>query len=350
MSSKAEKIKNFDPSSYSTNSNLFGLPFTEEESDIIVVPVPWEVTVSYSNGTAKGPRAIKEASLQVDLYDDFVENAWQSGIFMIEEPKAWKKKSKKYRKLAEKYIAALMEGDIDENAEEVKALLQEINDACEKLHGEVEIICQSYLEQGKLVVLVGGDHSTPLGLIRALSKKHESFGVLQIDAHADLRKAFEDFEYSHASISYNFMKLQNISKLVQVGIRDICEEEVNFAKENKERISIYYDQNIKEALYSGKNLKEIYQQIIDELPEKVYVTMDIDGLDPKYCPNTGTPVPGGLEYGELIYLLKMLADSGKTIIGLDINEVSPGEDEWDANVGARLLYKAANIAAKTQKK
>jgi agmatinase len=350
MNTKEEKIKQFNPSGYSTNTNLFGLPFSEEESEIIIVPVPWEVTVSYASGTGKGPKAIKEASLQVDLFDDFLEDAWKKGIYMIEEPKEWKKLSKEYRKKAEKYINSLTNGEFTEDSEEAKKTLNEIDLACKWIHEQVEAVCEAHINQNKLVGLVGGDHSTPLGLIKALAKKHDNFGVLQIDAHADLRKAYEGFEYSHASISYNFMKLKNISKLVQVGIRDICEEEINFAKKNKKKISIYFDQNIKEEIYNGKTIKSIYDKVINELPEKVYVTIDIDGLDPKYCPNTGTPVPGGLEYSELIYLLKTLANSGKTIIGFDINEVSPGKDEWDANVGARLLYKVANIVAKSQKK
>ena len=129
---------------------------------------------------------------------------------------------------------------------------------------------------GKMVALLGGDHSTSLGMIKALSEDYESFGVLQIDAHADLRKAYENFEYSHASISYNILKLPQISKLVQVGIRDYCHSEAILAKENN-RILTFYDKDIKEDLYEGKAWKVICDGIVEQLPDDVYITIDIDG-------------------------------------------------------------------------
>jgi agmatinase len=204
--------------------------------------------------------------------------------------------------------------------------------------------CVKWLSAGKIVGLLGGDHSTPLGFMQALSKHYPSFGILQIDAHMDLRIAFEGFTYSHASIMYNSLKINQVSKLVQVGIRDYCEEEIQVMRNEGNRVKTYFDDQLKFDAYQGKLWHNQVNEIIAQLPQHVYVSFDIDGLDPKLCPNTGTPVAGGLEYHQAIYLLNALAKSGKEIIGFDLNEVAPGEDEWDANVGARLLFKLCVFA------
>ena len=109
------------------------------------------------------------------------------------------------------------------------------------------------------------------------------------------------------------------------------------------RITTFFDRDIKQQQYEGKTWAGICDSIIALLPEKVYLSFDIDGLDPKLCPNTGTPVPGGLELEQTLYLVEKLVQSGRKIIGFDLNEVAPGNDEWDANVGARLLYRLANM-------
>jgi agmatinase len=200
------------------------------------------------------------------------------------------------------------------------------------------------------VAMLGGDHSTPLGFIRALGEKYNRFGVLQIDAHADLRKAYEGFTYSHASIMYNALKLPAVGRLVQVGIRDYCDEELDVMKRAGGRIVTYFDQDIKEQLFGGTSWAAICDKIIADLPHDVYVSFDIDGLNPKLCPNTGTPVAGGFEFEEVAFLIKKLVKSGRKIIGFDLNEVAPGADDWDANVGARLLYHLCNWMAVSQNK
>jgi agmatinase len=200
-----------------------------------------------------------------------------------------------------------------------------------------------------MVGLLGGDHSTPLGFLRALSEKYERFGILQIDAHADLRKAYEGFTYSHASIMYNALKLPSVSRLIQVGIRDFCEEEQDVINRSRGRISTFFDEDLKAWRYKGETWDALCNSIIKELPANVYISFDIDGLDPKLCPNTGTPVAGGLEFQEAIYLIKKVAQSRK-IIGFDLCEVAPGQNDWDANVGARLLYNLCNWMAVSQGK
>jgi len=179
---------------------------------------------------------------------------------------------------------------------------------------------------------------------------HDRFAVLQIDAHADLRHAYEGFTYSHASIMYNVLKSPAVGRLIQLGIRDLCEEETKVMQRAMGRVVTFYDEDIKSSLYKGKNWDSICDEVVRQLPSLVYISFDIDGLDPKLCPNTGTPVAGGFEFQQIIYLLKKIVTSGKKIIGFDLNEVAPGNDDWDANVGARLLYQLCNWTAVSQKK
>jgi agmatinase len=350
MSSKKEKIEQFDPSGFSTSSTLFGLPFNEEEAEVIVIPVPWEVTVSYSTGTANGPEAILEASAQVDLFDPYIKDAWKLGIVMTDMPEDIRKKSELLRKKASTYINSLTNGELSEDDAEAKIITGEIDKGSEELNLWVKSQYLKWSEKGKLPVLLGGDHSTPLGFMQAAGEVHGDFGILQIDAHADLRVAFEGFKYSHASIIYNTLSIKKLVKIVQVGIRDYSEGEAEIIAESKGRIKTFFDRDIKHSQYNGESWMSVCKRIINELPEKVYLTFDIDGLDPKLCPNTGTPVAGGFEFEQVLFLIEQIVESGRKIIGFDLNEVAPGEDEWDANVGARLLYRISNMMAKSMGK
>lgn len=330
---KEEKIKNYNPSGVGVdNGHIFGLPFGFEESDVIIFPVPWEVTTSFGSGTSKGPEKILEASPQLDLYHFDYPDAWKQGIYMLEVSDEIQKLNKQYKVKAQEIILLQEKG---KKAADLQEEINEINKVCDELRKWVFEQTQVLLNRGKKVVLLGGDHSTPLGFLQALAAKHESFGILQIDAHADLRNAYEGFEFSHASIMYNALKIPQINKLVQVGIRDICQEEVDLIREDK-RIACFYDYQLKREQYQGKTWFEQIDEIVKELPNKIYISFDIDGLDPKLCPNTGTPVAGGFEFQQAVELLRKVKESGKEIIGLDLNEV--GNDDWDANVGARMLY------------
>lgn len=345
---KKEKIKKFNPNDPGDkSSNIFGLPFTADESEVIFVPIPWEVTVSYHSGTAKGPDAIYEASFQVDLFDSFVKDPWKSGMHMIKPDKELKESGKQLRNKAESYFKMMNNGFSADSNEAMQSLLNVINSGCANMVRIVERETNRYLKKNKIVGLIGGDHSTPLGFIKALSKYHSSFSVLQIDAHADLRIAYEGFEYSHASIMYNALKEKSVNKLVQVGIRDYCTEEVEVMQKNKNRVVTYFDRDIKHRKYKGESFEKTVKEIISKLDKKVYLSFDIDGLDPKLCPSTGTPVAGGFEAEEVVYLIQKLVESKRTIIGFDINEVAPGKTDWDANVASRLLYKIAGLAARS---
>ena len=347
MVSKEEIIERFDPNGPGIGGNLFGLPFSAENSSLVVIPAPWEVTVSYHSGTARGPQAILDASSQVDLAMKEIPDAWKLGVAMLPVPQNLFEESTRLRELSSKHIARIEKGEIVDPEDDV---LVKINEACENFNQYIKSTTQKYLKEGKMVAVLGGDHSTPLGFIRALSEQYDRFGVLQIDAHADLRKAYEGFIYSHASIMYNALKIPAVSKLVQLGIRDFCEEEMNVIHRAMGRVVTFFDADIKAALYTGKNWDSLCTDIIKQLPSNVYISLDIDGLDPKLCPSTGTPVAGGFEFDQIVYLVKKIVQSGKKIIGFDLNEVAPGKDDWDANVGARMLYQLCNWMAVSQRK
>jgi agmatinase len=347
MSRKEEVIESFDPNAPGTSGNLFGLPFSTEEAEVVILPVPWEVTVSYQTGTVQGPQAVLEASSQVDLFVKDIADAWKLGLAMESIPQNLIEESNKLRTLSSQYIQALEEGAV---IDEANPVLQKINEASENLNIYVKSSALRLMKEGKLVGLLGGDHSTPLGFIRALSERHDKFGILQIDAHADLRKAYEGFTYSHASIMYNALKVPAVTKLVQVGIRDYCEEEVEVIQQSKGRVVTFFDEDIKASQYNGTSWDAICNEIIKHLPDLVYISFDIDGLDPKLCPNTGTPVAGGFEFHQITYLVKKLVQANKRIIGFDLNEIAPGETDWDANVGARMLYHLCNWMAVSNKK
>ena len=339
---KEEKINNFNPNGVgSLNGNLFGLPFSIDDAELVVIPVPWEVTVSYSAGTADGPQAILDASPQLDLYDPELADAWKYGISMLPIPTIIQEKSNQLREKAKAHIDDLENGGLGH-----QNTIDLIDKESEYIKDWIIEQAELWASKGKKVCLLGGDHSTPLGLIDFISTQYSDFGILQIDAHADLRDAYEGFKYSHASIMFNAIQITQVSKLVQVGIRDYCASELEIINTNP-KLKTFFDKDIKEAQFTGKNWQQQCDEIIAELPQNVYLSFDIDGLDPKYCPNTGTPVPGGLDFDQALYLVKKLVDSGRKIISFDLNEVSPDETEWDANVGARLLYRIANLMLKS---
>lgn len=340
----------FDPTTtISAEFGIFGIPMSEEESLVTLVPVPWEVTTSYGRGASDGPRIVRDASEQIDLFDFETGKAYEKGYFMREFPQELKAMNDTFKEKAQELIQMRTSQSTDIST--MEQLAKEVNQACQKMTDWVYGQCKSVLKNKKLLGLVGGDHSTPLGAIRAVAEEHNNdFGILHIDAHADLRKAYQGFTQSHASIMYNVMSAEKKpKKLVQIGIRDFCEEEYDFIKSRKD-IRTFFDIELKRRLLAGESWAEVCKDILEELPQKVYISFDIDGLDPAFCPNTGTPVPGGLSIDQVFFLFNEISKSGRQIVAFDLNEVSTGgepEAEWDGNVGARILYKLCGWIVQT---
>ena len=320
---------NFDPDAAAAkNSGIYGLPFTADQARVVIVPVPFEATTSYGGGTSRGPQSVFEASKQIDLFDRETGRPYEAGIAMLDVPKKivqWNAKAKKSRskKRVNAYGDAVNEWVYDKT--------------------------RSLLDEGKMPVVLGGDHSVPFGAIRAYAETVPGLGILHLDAHADLRDAYEGYTWSHASIFHNVMtRIGGVARLVQVGVRDLSAAEARMIEASRGRIVTFFDPDLAARKERGEAWATIADEIVAALPRDVYLSWDIDGLDPTLCPSTGTPVPGGLSWNEAVGLLRAIARAKKRIVGLDLCEVAPGETEWDANVGARLLYKMIGFALLTQ--
>ena len=265
---------------------------------------------------------------------------------LTEQTEKWNKDSIKFKGLAQPIIAALESGEVIESLPSLQSDLDKINLACKELKNQVKERVLYWANKGKKVVLLGGDHSTPLGYYEALATQHDSYGILHLDAHLDMRIAYEGFKYSHASIMYNALQIPQITKIVQVGIRDFCKQEIETVFSEGNRVIVHTDMDMKAATFQGITWQQQCDQIIAALPQKVCVSFDIDGMFQWYAPNTGTPVPGGFSFEQAAYLLSKLGESGKDIIGFDLVEVAPGDNDWDGNVGARMLYHMCGVLAK----
>lgn len=343
--------KAFDPNGVGVdNGNYFGLPFDTGTAALVLVSAPWDVTVSYGAGTAYAPDAIIEASTQLDFHDPLAPGAWRRGIATADVDYSLQESSQRLRSDAVRVIEHLEGGGCPED-EYVVRKIRRVNEGCMAMNANIEAQAAHWLDAGKIVGLVGGDHSTPYGLIRAIGARRERFGILHIDAHCDLRDAYEGFEFSHASIMFNVLRdVPQVERIVQVAVRDFSETEAALAASDA-RITTFDDLTLAAAEFSGEPWDETCRRIVETLPEEVYVSFDIDGLSFENCPNTGTPVSGGLTFNKAVWLLAAVARSGRRIIGFDMVEVSPApEERLDAITGARLLWKLCGQALLSNEK
>lgn len=341
----------FDPSAAAApGSGIFGLPHSPDEAHVVLIPVPFEATTSYGGGTSDGPSAILEASRQVDLFDVETGRPYERGIALLPEPEQWRAWNTRAKERAVPIIEA---GGIDHSHPELRAASTEVNQLCEQLHDAVYRTAKEWLDKGKRVGAIGGDHSISFGIIRAHAEKYPGLGVLHLDAHADLRDAYEGFTWSHASIMHNVAeRIPGVKSLVQVAIRDMSEDEHRYIESSNGRVRAFFDADINHKRFDGIPWNRQVDEMLQGLPQHVYLSFDIDGLDPVLCPHTGTPVPGGLSFPEAVALIAGVVRSGRTIVGFDLTEVAPDPEggEWDGNVGARLLYKMIGWMLKSEQR
>lgn len=348
----------FDPDAPAQlGSGLFGLDLPKEQCRVRVLGVPFDATTSYRDGAARGPQAILAASHQVDLFDAMQREwpggdgrPWAAGIHFEHdhEIESWNREA---RPLAEAVIAV---GGQLGGCRELQDKLDRVNAIGAAVNQRVHGWTREVLADGALPVILGGDHSVPFGAITAAAREHSNLGLLHIDAHADLRDAYEGFTWSHASILHNVLAAApTVEQVVSVGLRDLGEREVQAIEDSGGRVRPLHDHKWGLARARGHDLFQLASRELDHLPEDVWLTIDVDGLDPALCPNTGTPVPGGLTWNEVMVWLEALTRSDKRVVGIDLCEVSPGAhddpetDAWDAVVGSRLLYKLVGTALAT---
>jgi len=339
----------FDPDGVGVNTGTyFGFPFEPQQAALVLISAPWDVTVSYGAGTVYAPDALIEASTQLDFYDPLAPGEWRRGIATADVDYGLLECSERLRSDAEKVIAHLEGGGRIDDDYAVRRI-RRVDEGCAAMNEQIGRQAARWLEAGKLVGLVGGDHSTPYGLIRALGAHYPEFGILHVDAHCDLREAYEGFEFSHASIMFNVLRdVPQVVKLVQVGVRDFSEAEANLAAASDGRVERFDDLSLAAAAFEGETWGAQCRRIVERLPQRVYVSFDIDGLSIENCPHTGTPVNGGLTFNQAVYLLDSLVRSGRTIIGFDLVETVPSDGERvDAIAGARMLWKLCGQALKS---
>jgi len=266
-----------------------------ENAKYVLLSVPYDGTSTYIKGAEKGPQAIIDASDSIELYDIQTGiEAYKSGIY------------------TDKYTYSFH--------------------TPEKMVLEVKERVKHFLQQNKTVGLLGGEHSISIGAIEAHTEKYPNLSVLQIDAHADLRDSYNGSIYNHACV---MRRAQEFANVVQVGIRNVCIEE----KKNIIPANIFYAHDI-----CGKT--EWMQKAIDKLTDHVYLTIDIDGLDPSIAPATGTPLPGGLLWYETLAFLELLFKS-KKVVGFDVVELCPQNENKITDVlAAVLVYKIISFIEK----
>ena len=270
------------------------------ESKIAVVPVPYDLTTTYISGARNGPRAIIEASTHMELYDEELEKeTYVVGIHTFEP-------------------------------------LAVTNESTEDMVRMVSEAVSIGIESQRFQVMIGGEHSICLGMVRELLKKHPHLSVLQLDAHADLRDSYHGTPYNHACVG---RRISEICPLVQVGVRSISREEVDFQKtSNVVTISDY----------EIKSNKRCFDEVLSNLTDDVYLTLDLDVLDPAIMPAVGTPEPGGLSWYETIGFLRLLSQN-KRIVSFDVVELSPQPGNVAPDfLAAKLIYRIMDYVAESK--
>ncbi|MBP7146147.1 MAG: arginase family protein [Acidobacteria bacterium] len=312
---------------------LFGFPIPPAEARCVAVPVPYEATVSSRGGTLDGPRAVIAASGQVDFFDPLAGEPWRHGLSSLAESAAIRE------------LAGRARADADAARRGDTAAAARVDDAGREIWDWLDDAVTRLFASGRVPIVLGGEHAISLGALRAAARRHPGLGVLHVDAHADLRGGYEGWATSHASVMRRALELDGLAVLVQVGLRDLGREEHEAAQAAGPRCAWYPDATIAERVLGGESWLSIAREVVARLPATVWISFDVDGLDPSLCPGTGTPVPGGLGWREATLLLAALARSGRTVVGADLVEVGAGW--WDGFVAAKLLYLLAGVALGT---
>ena len=325
-----------------------------DKARVVLIPVPWEVTASGGSGTARSAEDIRKASFQMDFFQKPPAKTVRRLIFLEKENETLLRLNRSYRRTARKIIERLNRDLPLSNRQ--KESVGAVNQACRQMTDWLYNRAGELFSQGKIPAVAGGDHSVSEGLIRRTAEKYSGdFGLLHIDAHCDLRERYQGFDHSHASVMFNVMNHSPApAKLLQVGVRDFCQEEYDRIQNDK-RIVCYFDEDLSARLFQGEGWGAICKEIIARLPSRIHVSLDMDGLEWPCAPGTGTPVPGGLTFNQTLFLLDEIAKQGKELVSFDVVEISPGGSReaekafghWNGAVAGRLIYRLCRLALQT---
>lgn len=346
---EAMATKKFDPNAViPDNGNYFGIPLDPEDAALVLISAPWDTTLALRAGSSFAPDAIIEASRRVDFFEPMAPYSWRKGIATAPIDYSIQDLSHRLRSDAERVIK--VHDDLGSTAFDhlvYERRLRRVNEGSAQMNAYIYAQSKRWLDEGKIVGLVGGDQSTAYGHIRAVAEKHGRIGILHIDSKCNLRDGYQGFEYSHASVMHNVLKdVAGVERLVAVGVRAFSPEEWERATSD-ERIRLFTGQSIWSRHFEGEKWATITREIIDELPENVYISLDIDGLTTECAPRTGSLVAGGMRFPEVVYLMGKIVDSGRRIVGFDLTEVVPDmNDKTNASIAARLLYIMCSMALK----
>lgn len=340
--------KKFDPNgAIPDNGNYFGIPLSPDEAALVLISAPWDTTVSERAGSSYAPDAIIEASRGVDFFEPMAPYTWRKGIATAPIDYSIQDMSHRLRSDAERVIKAYKQNSESPDAIGYERRLRRVNEASEVVNENIYTQARHWLAKGKIVGLVGGDQSTAYGNIRAVAEHHTKIGILHIDSSCDLMEQYQGFNHSNASVMHNVLRdIEGVERIVGVGVRAFCPAEWERAMSD-ERVRLFTGQDLWTKHFEGVNWATLCDDIIAELPEKVYVSLDIDGLTIECSPHTGSLVAGGLRFPEVVYLLGKVVDSGRKIVGFDLTEVVPDlDDKTDAAIASRLLYNMCCMALK----
>lgn len=319
-----------------------------QDAECVLVSVPWAVTSAAGQGSAYTPDAIIDASTSVSLYDIVSQTSIAGRVATAEVDYDLQESSLQLGGDATKVVSHIEDGGTLSGDYFIRKV-NRINIGFRDMHRSVGKRVFRYADKGKIVGVIGGDHSVALGAVRSISSVYPNMGVLFIDAHCDLRPSGKIFAYSHLSIARNIIdEVPQISKMVQVGVRDMSQEELEFAQTNP-KIELFCHEQLAHSLYNGQSWSSICDKVVETLPKQVYISFDIDALSPECCPHTKRPVAGGMTFDQAVALINRVAESGREIIGFDLTEIVPIMDSGvDAAVGARLLVKLCAAALKSK--
>ena len=277
-----------------------------DNSEVFILPVPYEATVTYGKGTAAGPEAILNASQQVEFYDrEFkCEPALDFGIHTLP--------ALTIQETPKKYIESISENVLKN------------------------------FKKKKLFVGLGGEHSITFGLVKGFDKIfNQPITIVQIDAHCDLRNEYDGSIYNHACVSRRLLEIENVQKVLQLGVRSISKEEAGFIKNNPKKVRTWFSENV-----HSNNWQENFKKEISG--KNVYLTIDVDGLDPGIISSTGTPEPDGLSWKETLEIIR-LSSENSNVIGFDCVELAPVSGQHASDFAtAKLVYKTISLIKKSK--
>ncbi|MCB9265358.1 MAG: arginase family protein [Lewinellaceae bacterium] len=310
--------------SRSRNGQFLGMPYTREEARVILLFAPWTVSQPLGGSGHSGPANILESSYTLPLSGPDVPKAGKTGI---------------YGRLPAEDI--LEKGkQLAEN--EAKIPAEELIRKADALNGWLNREASGLLENKKRVGLIGGDCSTQIGLLSALAGRYSEFGILHLGAGMGLGSISSDTGCTPDNLFSHALQLSSVSQLTLAGVRSYSAEEENLTA-GREEISVFYNHEIRRRLYRGHTFGQICGDIIRGLPDQVYLSFDINALQPQYCPNAARRFPGGFDFEEALYLIKRLVDAELEIIGFGLCGVAGREHPWDGKVGALLAYRIAAL-------